>query len=64
MHLGYHANRYGTIAIGFHRDRAIRHGFQPVFYQLENSPILREIYADLRRPKPAEALILNNKRMN
>ena len=42
MHLGYHAERYGKIAIGFHRDAVIRHGFSPVFYQLAG--LWREIY--------------------
>ena len=45
MHLGYHGDRYGRIAIGFHRHSAIRHGFHPVFYQFQDSPVLREIYA-------------------
>ena len=45
MHLGYHSKRYGKIAIGFHRHSAIRHGFHPVFYQFQDSPVLREIYA-------------------
>ena len=34
VHLGYHAERYGKVAIGFHRESALRHGFNPVFYQL------------------------------
>ena len=42
MHLGYHAERYGKIAIGFHRDAVIRHGFSPVFYQLAG--LWRKIY--------------------
>jgi Putative abortive phage resistance protein AbiGi, antitoxin len=45
MHLGYHGKRYGRIAIGFHRHSVIRHGFHPVFYQFQESPVLREIYA-------------------
>ena len=44
MHLGYHAARYGKIAIGFHRDLAIRVQFSPVFYQLRHSGILQSIY--------------------
>ena len=31
-HLSYHARRCGKIALGFHRDAAIREGFHPVFY--------------------------------
>jgi hypothetical protein len=45
IHLNYHAERYGRIAIGFHREATIRAGFSPVFYQLQNSPILRAIHA-------------------
>ena len=45
MHLSYHAGRYGKIAIGFHRDTAIDHGFSPVFYQLEETAVLQAIYA-------------------
>ena len=44
MHLGYHAERYGKVAIGFHRLAAIKHGFHPVFYQLHSSSILQSIY--------------------
>ena len=29
IHLGYHANRYGKIAIGYHRDAVLNVGFQP-----------------------------------
>ena len=29
-HLGYHAYRYGKFAVGFHREAAVRHGFNPV----------------------------------
>ena len=45
VHLGYHAERYGKFAIGFHRASAIRHGFNPVFYQFSNSSVLLSIYA-------------------
>lgn len=43
-HLGYHAYRYGKFAIGFHRDAAVRHGFNPVFYSLEHTGVVRSIY--------------------
>ncbi|WP_435018411.1 abortive infection system antitoxin AbiGi family protein [Tundrisphaera sp. TA3] len=54
MHLGYHSARYGKMAIGFHRHAAIKHGFNPVFYQHDNSEDLRAICAgahalDVRR---------------
>jgi hypothetical protein len=47
IHLGYHADRYGKFAIGFHRASAIRHGFNPVFYQLHHSKVLLSIYAGI-----------------
>ncbi len=43
-HLGYHAYRYGKFAIGFHRDAAVGHGFNPVFYSLEHTGVVRSIY--------------------
>ncbi len=55
IHLGYHANRYGKIAIGFHRHSAIRHGFSPVFYQSEDSDILDamlRVYSGIRSSYP------------
>jgi len=51
-HLSYHAARYGKIAIGFHREAAVRHGFNPVFYSLHDGRIVRNIrdgFAQLRR---------------
>ena len=43
-HLRYHAYRYGKFAIGFHRNAVIRAGFNPVFYTLQDTPIVRSIY--------------------
>jgi hypothetical protein len=43
-HLSYHAGRYGRIAIGFHREAAVRQGFNPVFYSLHGSRVLRSLY--------------------
>ncbi|MFA5423763.1 MAG: abortive infection system antitoxin AbiGi family protein [Phycisphaerae bacterium] len=43
-HLRYHAYRYGKFAIGFHRDAIIQAGFNPVFYTLHDTPIIRSIY--------------------
>lgn len=43
-HLGYHAYRYGKFALGFHRDAAVRHGFNPVFYSLRTTGVVRSIY--------------------
>src|SRR5947207_5775054 len=46
-HLGYHGERYGKIAIGFHRDAAIAHGFNPVFYTLQTTEVVRAILAGI-----------------
>lgn len=43
MHLSYHAARYGKFAIGFHRQSAIAAGFNPVFYTLPHSDVVRSI---------------------
>lgn len=43
-HLRYHAHRYGKFALGFHRESAIRAGFNPVLYTLENSALMQSIY--------------------
>ena len=60
MHLNYHADRYGKIAIGFHRDTAIRAGFSPVFYQLHNSAVLQAIYNGFVELDEASTLDLEN----
>jgi hypothetical protein len=44
MHLSYLASRYGKFAIGFHRDAVVRHGFNPVFYALEDAASVNSIY--------------------
>lgn len=46
-HLRYHAYRYGKFALGFHRDAIIRAGFNPVFYTLDDTPVVRSIYRGL-----------------
>lgn len=46
-HLGYHASRYGKFALGFRRDAVINAGFNPVFYTLEHTAIIRAIYEGL-----------------
>jgi hypothetical protein len=43
-HLNYHARRYSRFAIGFHREAAVRHGFNPVFYTVEDAGIIEPIY--------------------
>ena len=44
QHLPYHAKRYGKCAIGFYRESAIRHGFNPVLYTLRNSAMLNAVF--------------------
>jgi hypothetical protein len=46
-HLRYHAYRYGKFAIGFHRDALIGAGFNPVFYTLHDTPIVRSVHRGL-----------------
>lgn len=43
-HLSYQAKRYGKIAIGFHRESAVKHGFNPVLYALHDAKVLRSVY--------------------
>ncbi len=47
QHLNYHSKRYGKFAIGFHRNSAIRNNFNPVFYTLNNSPVIQSINSGL-----------------
>jgi len=47
IHLAYHAERYGKFAIGFHRESAISHGFNPVLYTLDTTAIVNSIYRGL-----------------
>lgn len=47
IHLSYLAQRYGKLAIGFHRDSVVRHGFNPVFYALDNARSILSIYRGL-----------------
>lgn len=44
QHIEYHSNRYGKIAIGFHRDSIVKSGFNPVMYTLEDTALLNSIY--------------------
>jgi len=53
-HLRYHAYRYGKLALGFHRDAVIRAGFNPVFYTLQDTPIIRSIYRGFSSLKIAD----------
>jgi Putative abortive phage resistance protein AbiGi, antitoxin len=50
-HLAYHASRYGKFAIGFHRDAVLEHGFNPVFYTLENTKVIQSIYSGFTQLK-------------
>ncbi|MED5524975.1 MAG: abortive infection system antitoxin AbiGi family protein [Pseudomonadota bacterium] len=44
QHIAYHSNRYGKIAIGFHRKSVIKAGFNPVLYTLEDTSLINAIY--------------------
>lgn len=48
-HLSYLAKRYGKIVIGFHRDAVVKHGFNPVFYTLQDTQVLRSIRRGFRQ---------------
>ena len=58
-HLSYQADRYGKIAIGFHRESAVRNGFNPVFYTLHDTEVLRSVYRSFAQLKhlSAESLL-------
>src|SRR6185295_18155854 len=47
IHLAYLAPRYGEFAIGFHRDSVVLHGFNPVFYALDDAKSVFSIYKGL-----------------
>jgi hypothetical protein len=56
-HLHYHAYRYGKFAIGFHRSSVVGHGFNPVFYTLEDTPVIQSIhqgFSSLQVADPSE----------
>jgi abortive phage resistance protein AbiGi (putative antitoxin) len=54
VHLGYHAYRYGKFALGFHRDAAVKHGFNPVLYSLEDAGVVRSIYTSVYELQSAD----------
>ena len=56
QHLGYHAQRYGKFAIGFHRSSVVRHEFNPVFYSLDHSGVAKSIYDGFWELQDANAL--------
>jgi abortive phage resistance protein AbiGi (putative antitoxin) len=43
-HLSYHSGRYGKIAVGFHRQAPLHAGFNPVFYTLHNSAVMKALH--------------------
>jgi hypothetical protein len=47
-HLAYHAGRYGKIAVGFHREVAVEHGFNPVLYAVYGSDVLKALHRSFR----------------
>lgn len=57
QHLAYHARRYGRFAIGFHRDAALDHEFNPVLYAPEHSFVIDDLYQVLTGVKEIETLV-------
>lgn len=51
VHMSYHSQRYGKFAIVFHRETVIAHGFNPVFYTLYDTKVLRSVYAGFSQLK-------------
>jgi hypothetical protein len=51
IHLAYHQRRYGQFAVGFHRDAAVAAGFNPVFYTLQNSQVIRSVHEGFAKTK-------------
>jgi hypothetical protein len=58
IHLSYFAERYGKFAIGFHRDAAIRHGFNPVFYSLHDAAVVRSFNRGFARIQSLDAEVV------
>jgi hypothetical protein len=63
-HLSYQAKRYGRLAIGFHRDAAVRHGFNPVFYTLQDTKVLRSVYQGFAQLRQINARSLREAEWN
>ena len=59
IHLSYLAGRYGKFALGFHRDAVVAHGFNPVFYTLEDSGIVRSLYRGVSVLEYVDPLLLS-----
>jgi len=60
IHLGYHAQRYGRFAIGFHRKAAIKHSFNPVLYALHNTGFLQSIFDGFIRLEMIDTSVINH----
>ncbi|HLF84543.1 MAG TPA: abortive infection system antitoxin AbiGi family protein [Blastocatellia bacterium] len=60
QHLGYHANRYGKFAIGFHRDAAVKQDFNPVFYSLEEGKVVQSVYRGFSKLEGFDAFVLES----
>ena len=58
VHLSYLALRYGKFAIGFHRDTVVRHGFNPVFYTLEDAAAINSIYRGFSQLKNVDSEVV------
>jgi len=59
-HLRYHENRYGRFAIGFHREAAVRRGFNPVLYTLEHTHVIRSLYSGIIGLESVDCLSAHN----
>jgi hypothetical protein len=59
-HLSYHSQRYGKFAIGFHRETAITHHFNPVFYTLHDAKVVRSIYEGFSQLKFADTYLIRD----
>lgn len=57
-HLSFHANRYGKFAIAFHRDAVVNRGFNPVLYTLDDTGVIRSLYAGMTRLSEVDTVSL------
>ncbi|MEK6410995.1 MAG: abortive infection system antitoxin AbiGi family protein [Acidobacteriota bacterium] len=60
VHLGYHAERYGKFAIGFHRHAVLKNGFNPVFYTLEDTGVIRSISRGFTRLRSVDISVIRS----
>jgi abortive phage resistance protein AbiGi (putative antitoxin) len=58
-HLAYHSNRYGKMAIGFHRDAVVNSEFNPVLYTLDDMGVIRSLYSGLNHMDTVDAATIS-----